>query len=193
MLVTITLELPSQHIASVRTRLNQPNGGLAMREHMSVMNGVLGGVDSYKAYMRSSISSAHSSGNYACVYANAVLDTDTVTIQGTALSYVTTPTTTAHFKGVAGGRGSSSYAAASDSGVANGLAICINANATLNRFVRAYASAGTCYVVCLFPSTLGDAITLAETGNGFTRSAATLSGGASDVPYTYEMGYSPTT
>ncbi len=193
MFVTLTLELPDQPIASVRTQLNQPNGGLSMREHENLMRGMLGGVDHYRGYMRSSISSAHAIGYYDCVYADAVLDTDTTTIQGTALSYVTTPSTTAHFKGVAGGVGAASFAAASDSGVANGLARCINANATLNRFVRGYAVAGRCYVKCLFPSTLGDAITLAETGNGFTRSAATLASGASDVPYTYEFGLTPGT
>lgn len=191
--INLTLELPSQVIASLRTRLNQPNAALAMREHMNVINGMIGGVDGYRGYGRSVISSAFASGYYDCVYADAVLDTDTVTILGTALSYVTTVSTTAQFKGAAGGTGSSSFSASSDSGVAYGLANCINNNATINRYARGYAVAGRCYVICLFPSSLGNAITLAETGNGFTRSGANLTGGAADAPYTYESGYTPAT
>lgn len=188
---SLLLELPDLAIAAVRERLNRADAGLSLREWAHLLSGVAGAADLHRGYARSVISSANATGYYDCVYGDAVLDTDTVTILGTALSYVTTPSTTAHFKGVVSPSGA--FAAASDSGVAYGLELCINANATLNRFVRAKAVAGRCHITCLYPSTLGNAITLAETGNGFTRSGANLTGGAADAPHGYERGYTPAT
>ena len=179
--VTLTVELPSQVIASLRTRLNQPNGGLALREHENVLRGMLGGVDGYKGYFRSQIASACAVGTYTCVYGDAVFDTDIATIGGTALAYVETPASTAQF----------THTAATDAGLAAGLAAAINANATLAKIVRATVADAVVTVTALLPGPVGNLITLAETGNGLTKSSTVLADGVSDAPYGYEFGYTP--
>ncbi len=189
---TLSIQSPGLLIASARALLNRESRGPSLTRWAKLLLAVAGGAAGHRGFIRTQLSSAVAAGYFDCVYGDAVLDTDTVTILGTALSYVTTPATTAEFNGDAGTAADGTpFAAASDSGVAYGLANAINGNATLNRYCRAFAVAGRCHIVCLYPSTLGNAITLAETGNGFTRSGANLTGGAADAAETYQCGYTP--
>jgi hypothetical protein len=58
----------------------------------------------------------------------------------------------------------------------------INAHSVLSLFVRAEQNSATEFsITCLVPGPIGDAIKLAETGNGFTLTGAALDGGDQTV------------
>jgi hypothetical protein len=177
----LIVELPDQLIASVRERLNGADAGQSLTGWKHQIGAVAGISDLNRAMVRSVIASACATVTIGCDQSDAVDSTDTVTIAGVALAVVASPSTTAQFaKG------------ADDIEFAANLVAAIHANATLAKLVRASSDGiDTVTVTALAPGPVGNFLTLAETGNGFTISGAVFSGGASDAPQTYERGYTP--
>lgn len=180
--VTVTMELPSRQIASLRTQLDRTDKNVAVRGLMNVMRGMLSPEYANRGYLRACIASDCATATVTCAYASAVDNTDTVTIGGTALTARTSATLTSEFT-----------IGASNSAMATNLAAAINANATLQKIVRATASGAVVTITSVYPGPIGNLITLAESGNGMTISGAALASGASDEVDGYAFGYTPTT
>lgn len=180
--VTVTMELPNKLIASLRDELDQQDKNIAARSIMNVMRGMLSPSELNRGYMRSCIASACATGTFTCAVASVVNNTDKVTIGGIELAVKASPANDAQFaKG------------ATDAECALNLANAINTEKDLSKLVRATAVADVVTVTAIAPGPVGNLITLAETGNGFTKSGTALSGGASDEVDGYEFGYTPTT
>jgi len=179
---TLTMELPSDNgaLADIRNRFDLSQKRMVLRAVVKALLSLIGGTS--RAYVRGNVASACATGTYTCVVASVVDDTDVVTIGGTALSVKASPSSTAEFA-----KGST------NAGCATNLANAINANATLAKIVRATASSDVVTVTALAPGPVGNFITLAETGNGFTKSGTTLANGASDEVDGYAFGYTPST
>jgi hypothetical protein len=84
--------------------------------------------------------------------------------------------------------------AATDALLAASVAAAINAHSILSLFVKASSSSGTLTITSLYGGPVGDAIPLAETGNGFTLGGTFLDGGDAtlDESQTFEFGYDGT-
>lgn len=176
--ITQTLELPNELIGDVRTKFDRDDKRITIREFMTLVMALLGGAR--RGYVRTQVASACAIGTVECDQSDAVDDTDTVTIAGTALAVKAAPATTAQFA-----KGDT------DAEFATNLANCINANATLAKIVRATADDDLVTITALLPGPLGNLITLSEAGNGLTISGAVFTLGSADAPYGAELGYVP--
>jgi hypothetical protein len=147
---------------------------------MTQLRGLLGGVR--RGQVRVAIHSAFASQTVNCDQSDTVDGTDTLTIGTITLSVEAAPANESEFlKG------------ASDITMADNLAACINAHSILSLFVRAESDGvSDVTITSLYPGPVGDAITLAEAGNGFTLTGAALDGGDQSVDemQSFAFGYS---
>lgn len=132
------------------------------------------------AYVYSTVGLVRASQTVTCAQASAVDGTDELTVAGTVLAVEASSANENQFlKG------------ASNSAFATNLAACINAHTTLSKIVRASASGAVCTITSKVPGIIGNLITLAETGNGFTLGGAALAGGTSNETDSFVYGYLP--
>ncbi len=138
------------------------------------------------AFVTSQVEGAFAVGYVDCDNSDAVNGTDELVVggaTGATLAVEASPATQSEFaKG------------ASDATMATALAACINAHTTLSKLVRAYIATSPTnrvHIVARVPGITGNLITLSETGNGFTLSAAALAGGTSDEVDSFAFGYDP--
>lgn len=177
--MTVTVEFENKPIATLRKAVDKQNKGPAVRAVAAELGGVLNGAR--KAKVRTVLASACASGTLTCDQSATVNDTDVATIGGVALAVKASPSTTAQFAKGAG-----------NTAMAKNLAACINGNATLAKIVRATSSGAVVTITALVPGPVGNYITLAETGNGMTKSGTALENGASDEVDSFQFGYEPT-
>lgn len=135
-----------------------------------------------RATMRACIASACASTYYTCTWASAVSGTDTATIGGTALVAESSPVDQDDFD-----------IGTTDATMAANLAAAINAHTTLQKIVRASASAAVVTVTSIYPGPIGNFVTTTKSGNGLAVNAAALAAGASDAPVSGQFGYTPAT
>jgi hypothetical protein len=179
--LTVTFDSP-ETAAQLVQRFSRSSAGkrVVMRELGNYINGLQGGVR--RAHVRVQCFEAFASQIVTCSRAAAVDGTDELTIGTIVLAVEASPATESEFaKG------------ASDITMAANLAACINAHSVLSLFVKA-ASDGVSAVTitCLYGGPVGDAIVLAETGDGFTLGGTALDGGDQtlDESQTFAFGYS---
>lgn len=177
--VTATFYLPDDLIATVRSRITRQPKGDAMRGLQNEINSLNSLARRGKA--RVFVASATASQTVTCSYSGVVNGTDELTIAGTVLAVEASPANQSEFL-----KGSS------DATFAANLAACINAHTTLNKIVNAAVTTGASGIVTIYanvPGPIGNLVTLAKTGNGFTIGAATLANGASDAVKEHVFGY----
>jgi hypothetical protein len=150
----------------------------SMRAVLTYIQRIISGAAS--GYVTSVVASTFATRNVTCSQAGAVDGTDELTVAGTVLAVEAAPATESEFlKG------------ASNAAFATNLAAAINAHSVLSKIVRAKATAAVVAITSKIPGPIGNLITLAETGNGFTLAGAALTGGASDEADGYPFGYDP--
>lgn len=179
--VSIVLDIPGRTIGSLRADNDRTSKQESMAQLMHEINGVVGGMR--KGHIRACLASVRASATVTCDFASVVDGTDDVTIGGTTLSVEASPSGETQFDG-----------GSSDATLTDNLAAAVNGNSTIQKFCFAVsdgASVVTLYSV--FPGPIGNLITLAETGNGFTISGANFASGASDEVDSYAFGYDPAT
>lgn len=182
--VTMTVELPSRLIASLRSDLDKGDKNAAVRAFQGVLNGLLTRSSFNTGYARMCIASACASQTVDVDYSAMVAATDSITIAGTALASVASGETI----------GTNWLIGADNAATVANVVECINNNATLTKLVRATAvDSNTFRITCLIPGPIGNLVTLAEVGNGFTLGAAALASGASDEVDGYAFGFTPST
>jgi hypothetical protein len=182
--VTITMELPNRLIASLRDQLDRTDKNVSVRGLMNVMRGMLSPDYMNRGYMRACIASACAAQTVDVAYGSMGAATDSITIAGTALASVASNRTL----------GTTWLIGADNATTVANVVECINNNATISKLVRATAvDSDTFRITCLYPGPIGNLVTLAEAGNGFTLGAAALASGASDEVDGYAFGYVPTT
>ena len=146
---------------------------------MTQLRGMLGGVR--RAQLRVGIGSAFASQTVNCDQSDAVDGTDTLTIGTIVLAVEASPANESEFE-----------KGADDIEFAANLAAAINAHSVLSTFVRAESDGvSDVTITSLYPGAIGDAIPLAEAGNGFTLGGTALDGGDQTVDElsTFEFGY----
>lgn len=174
-----TLYLPDELIATVRSRVTRTPKGDAIRGFLKEIEACALGARRGK--LRVYVSSATASQTVTCDQAAAVDDTDTLTIGGTALAVKASP---ANESQVSKGATSAAFAA--------NVVAKINAHSTISKFCFAAVTTSASGIITIYsavPGPIGNFITLAEAGNGFTLGGATLSGGASDAIKNHQLGY----
>lgn len=186
--VNLTLEIPGKDIADLRAMLDY--GALAAGRHPSVplfrkvlalFKGVL--VGAYRGYIRTTLCTARASGTFTGTAAG-VAPNDTITIAGTTLTNKASPASEDEFAD-----------AATNALLAASLAAAINAHSVLSKIVFAVvttAADGVVTVYSKYPGTIGNLITLAESG-GYSVSGANMTGGAGDEMDEFQKGYDPAT
>lgn len=177
---TATVFLPDELIATMRTRITRTPKGMAVRAIANEFHKAV--TLQRRCDVRAIVASAVSSQTITCSSASAVNDTDTLTIGGgTALAVKATPTTQDQVsKGT------------TDAAFAANVVAKINANTNTSKIVWAAVTSsatGVITIYSVYPGPIGDLITLAEVGNGFTLTGAALTGGASDAVKHHIMGY----
>ena len=169
---------PANHYA--QRFMGRTNKRAVMENVKTHINGILGGVR--RAQVKVQCYSAFASQTVACSQAAAVDGTDELTIGTIVLAVEAASANESQFlKG------------ASDITFAANLAACINAHSVLSLFVRAESDGvDTVTITSLYPGPVGDAIPLAETGNGFTLTGSALDGGdqSIDEGQSFDFGYS---
>jgi hypothetical protein len=177
---TLVIDYATDTATDVANRLDRASKHDVLRRVESEVHAIMGGAKNARVF--GCVASAFASQTVTCSQSAAVDATDVLTVGGVALAVVASPSTTAQFaKG------------ASDTEFAANAALCINTNATTSKLVKASSSAGTLTIMAKVPGPVGNFITVAETGNGFTLGGSTLAGGASDEVDEYTFGYLPTT
>lgn len=174
-----TLYLPDELIATVRTRVTRTPKGDAIRGFVNEFNGCA--VGARRGMARVYVSSATASQTVTCSQAAAVDDTDTLTVGGTVLSIKASP---ANESQVDSGATNAEFAA--------NMVAAINAHTVISKFCFAAvttSASGIFTIYAAVPGTIGNFITLAEAGNGFTLGGATLANGACDAIKNYQLGY----
>lgn len=150
-----------------------------MREVGNYINGLQGGVR--RALVNVQCFDAFASQTVGCDESDTVDGTDELTIGTVVLAVEAAPASESEFlKG------------ATDIAMAANLAACINAHSVLSIFLRAESDGvDTVTITCLYGGPIGDAIPLAETGNGFTLGGTALDGGdqPADENQEFEFGY----
>jgi len=175
-----TLYLPDELIATVRTRVDRLPKGDAIRalanEYAACASGTRRGM------ARAFVASAVASQTITLDQAAAVNATDTLTIAGgTALAVVASP---ANENQVSKG--------ASTAAFCTNVVAKINAHSAHSKLVWAAVTDSDGGVITLYavvPGPIGNLITLAEVGDGFTLTGAALANGASDEVDSYILGY----
>lgn len=175
---TLVIDYASDADTDVAARLDRATKYEVIRHVQTDLNAIVGG--SKRARIFGCVSSVFASQTVACVAADAVANTDTLTVAGTALAAKASVANQSQF-----------LIGATDTAYAANVAACINAHTTLQKIVKATSSAGTLTIQCKVPGPIGNALTLAEAGNGFTLGGATLAGGASDEVDEYTFGFTP--
>lgn len=177
--VTVSMYLPDELIATVRTRLDRATKEASIHALAAELQACAG--PAKRAEVRACIASAVASQTVTCDHTAAVANTDTLTIAGTVLSAKASPATESEF---AIGSTDALYAA--------NVVAKINAHTTLSKIVWAAvttAASGVITIYSKYPGPIGNLITLAEAGNGFTLTGSALASGASDEVDTYQLGY----
>ncbi len=183
---TVTVEYGYDTIAGLRNRLTQNSGSI--KSKVKVLRGVAKDLQAIllgviRAFVRTQAASACASQTVDASFAAAVAATDTLTIAGTALSAQASVANESQF-----------LIGATDALYVANVVACINAHSVLSKIVRAAAvDSNTFRITCLLPGPIGNLVTLAEAGNGFTLGGAVLASGASDAMYGYSLGYTPST
>jgi hypothetical protein len=137
------------------------------------------------AYITTQVSGAFASQTITVSQAAAVNDTDTLTIAGSVGGTLSVKASPANENQVSKGATNAAFAA--------NVVAKINAHTTLSKIVRAKVTgAAQLTVYSKVPGLLGNLVTLAEAGNGFTLTGAALAGGTSDEADHFEFGYDPT-
>lgn len=175
---TAVLYFPDELIATMRTRVNRVPKGTAMRGFMNEVTRMLNRGRG-EAYVN--IASAVASQTVTCDHTAAVADTDKLTIAGHDLSAKAAVANEDQF-----------LIGATDAAYAANVAACINANSTTSKIVWAAvttAASGIITIYSVYPGPIGNLITLAETGNGFTLGDTALASGSSDAMKHYQLGY----
>jgi hypothetical protein len=178
--VTVTLETEQIPIATLRRMLDKTDKRLSVRGIYELLRQTQAGIK--RGHVRACIASTAASQTVTCDYDSVVDGTDDITIGGTTLSVEASPSGEAQFDG-----------GTTDAELATNLAAAINGNSTINKLVRATASSDVVTITCVYPGPIGNLVTLAETGNGFTLGAAALASGASDEVDSYQFGFTPST
>lgn len=163
--LTITFDSPETSAQLVQRLLRTESKRTVMRELANYINGLQGGVRN--AHVRVQAFDAFASQTVTVSQAAAVEGTDELTIGTIVLAVEASPANENQFE-----------LGASDIEFAANLAAAINAHSILSLFVVA-ASDGvdTVTITSLYGGPVGDAIPLAETGNGFTLGGTALDGG----------------
>lgn len=177
--INYTIFYPNELIATVRTRVNRTPKRLGLaavgREFSRATAGGL-----RRADVRGFISGVTASKTVTCS-ASAAANGDTLVIGGTTLTVAAAPANESEFiKG------------STDPLHAAATVACINAHSVLSKIVWAAvtgSASGILTIYAIVPGPIGNLVTLAETGNGFTIGGAALSGGTSDAVKRYQVGY----
>lgn len=178
--VNVMLNVPNKSIEDLRAMLDFPHP-TQIRKILGLLRGLING--SYRGFIRSTLCSERASGTFTGTAA-AVAPNDTVVIAGTTLTNKASPANQDEFAD-----------AATNALLAASLAACINAHTTLSKIVFAVvtnAANGVVTVYSKYPGTIGNLITLAESG-GYTVSGAAMTGGVGDEVDDYARGYDPAT
>jgi hypothetical protein len=173
------MELRDLLIADLRNRVDVPAPN-ALREICALLSGAQ--LLQQRSYVRYALASAVASKIITCS-ASGGAPNDTLVIGGTTLTNKTTPANESEFAD-----------AATDALLAASVVACINAHSVLSKIVWAAvttSASGIITVYCKHPGPIGNLVTLAETGNGFTLGGAALASGASDEVDELQLGYSP--
>jgi hypothetical protein len=177
--VTGTLYLPDDLIATVRTRVVRTPKGDQIRGFVNEYNAAALGARRGDA--RIFVASATASQTVACDHSAAVANTDTLTVAGTALAAKASVSTESQF-----------LIGSTDALYAANVVACINAHSVLSKIVWAAvttAASGIFTIYAIVPGPIGNLVTLAEAGNGFTIGGSTLANGASDAVRELQLGY----
>lgn len=175
-----TVQYRDDLIADLRNRLDLKDKRRVLRAVMNDLNAIDGGVK--RAYVRAAIAAEVATQTVDCDHTAAVADTDTLTIAGTALAAKAAVATESQF--LIGG---------TDAAYADNVVACINAHSVLSKLVWAKRTdSNTFKIYAKVPGPIGNLVTLAEAGNGFSLGGAALAGGASDEVDEYQFGFDPT-
>ena len=177
--VNLSIELPDRLIAGLRTQCDRSEKARAIAEYIHLLNGLRASGQGNNGVLRACIASACATQTVTCTQASAVDNTDTIVIGGTTLTAKTTPTTTAHY-GIS----------TTDALYAASMAAAINANATIQKLVRATSATNVVTITAIAPGPVGNLITTTEAGNAnVLGQASVMANGASDEVDTYDFGY----
>lgn len=177
-LIADSREESSHFVQRFSARTNKRS---VLRNVHTYLNGLLGGVR--RADVRVQIFDAFAV-QTVTVSAATGAPNDTLVIGTITLTNKASPATEDEFAD-----------AATDTLLTASVVACINAHSILSLFVRATQTAATTFTItCLVPGPIGDAIKLAETGNGFTLTGTALDGGDQTVDESqhFAFGYDQT-
>ncbi len=178
--LTVTFDSPETAAQLVQRFSRTSSKRTTLRELGNYINGLQGGVR--RAHVRVQCFEAFASQTVGCDMSDAVEGTDTLTIGTVTLSVEAAPANESEF-----------LLGADDIEFAANLAAAINAHSVLSLFVQAESDGiDTVTITSLYAGPVGDAIGLAEAGNGFTLGGAALDGGDAtlDEMQTFSFGYS---
>ncbi len=176
---TVTIEYGDDLLADLRNRLDKADKRATVNAYRNDLRAIAG--NGKRVYIRLQIASACASKTVDVDYSAAVANTDTLTIAGTTLAAKAVVATEDQF-----------LIGASDALYVANVVACINAHSVLSKIVRAEAvDSNTLRITCKIPGPLGNLVTLAEAGNGFTLGGSALTGGSSDEMDDYAFGYAP--
>lgn len=179
--LTVTLETQAT-LAELRRDVDKDTKHEAMTGLITELRHVMNGTE--RGYVRIQLASAVASATVTMDQSAAVNDTDDIAIGGSTggtLSVVETPADEDSFA-----------SGSTDTEFADNLVAAINAHSTISKLVwakRTDTAVVTIYSVV--PGTIGNLITLTETGSGMALSAAALGSGAGDEVDGYQFGYDP--
>jgi hypothetical protein len=176
---TLMMEFKDQPIAALRNIVDNPHP-TALREFQTMVRSAMLGNN--RAYARLVLATDVARKTVTCS-ASAAANGDTLVIGGTTLTVAASPANESEFV-----KGST------DALHAAATVAAINAHTTLSKYVWAAvttSASGILTIYCKFPGPVGNFITLAETGNGFTVGGAVLASGASDECDEYGLGMVP--
>lgn len=176
---TLMLSFQDLPIAGLRNQVDQPHP-TALRELMTlVKSGMLG---NERMHARLTLASAVASQTITAS-ASGGAPNDTLVVGGTTLTNKASPANENEFAD-----------AATDALLAASVVAAINAHSTISKFAWAAvttSASGIFTVYSKFPGPIGNLITLAETGSGFTLTGSALTGGASDETDEFVLGFYP--
>lgn len=178
--VNLTFEVPSKSIEDLRAMIDFPHP-TQIRKIFGLLRGLLNGT--FRGYIRTTLCSARASATITGTAAG-VAPNDLVVIAGTTLTNKASPANEDEFAD-----------SAVTATLAANLAAAINVHSVLSKIVFAVvttAASGVVTVYSKYPGTIGNLITLTETG-GYSVSAAALASGAGDEMDEYQRGYDPAT
>jgi hypothetical protein len=171
--------LPDELIATVRTRLDRATKEGSVHALAAELQACAG--TAKRAEVRACIASATASKTVTCDHSAAVANTDTLTIAGQALAAKASVANEDQF-----------LIGSTDALYAANVVACINAHSVLSKIVWAAvttAASGIITIYSKYPGPIGNLVTLAEAGNGFTLGGSVLASGSSDEVDTYQLGY----